>query len=978
MRWIVKHVPQEQVDLLSQQLGISEFLAKLLINRGLTDHEQVIRFLNPTKQDLHDPNLLLDMDKACELLLHAREQKFPVLVYGDYDVDGITGTAVLEEFLLSNGWLAFHYIPKRLDEGYGVQPEVVKQFVQSGGRLIITVDCGITAVESVNLANSLGCKVIITDHHEVGPVLPAAEAIINPKRPNDPYPFKDLAGTGVAFKLVCALAERLGLPLEYVFEYLDLVALGTVADMVKLIDENRFIVKKGLEMMKKTKRPGLDVLLFRLGIDEPDSRDIGYRVAPKLNAAGRLDYAEDAYRLLAVKDRQTAMDLVNLLFEYNTARQEIESEIYSMAVEQIEELELHKNSIIAVCGENWHVGVLGIVATKLCQRYGKPVLVISVGEDEARGSARSPENINLIEILQPFSSYFKEFGGHPFAVGFTIDLSILDSFIESLKDYQIPIAESSDTIEIDCEVDLSQIDQNLVEQLKILEPFGNGNPEPVFILKNAVIENPKTFGQGESNAKFFVTDGVKKFEALGFGLGHLFEKSHLNGSLKGDLVFTIKKNGEQLSLNVLDLVLDLQESGLTKQNKRPSISHKWLQLEEILANLKGREFFAVDIRTRNFIYKWLAENDKRKIMIVSPNNIIALQTYQSLLRYVDSTLDFLNSLNKVPSQRMGFSTVVYFVEQFEKFLQMYDLVIVNELALFKTFSKNQYVSKFLQLVKDNPTKFAAVSVKFSEDLYDFAVDLGFYLTYQRIIKPTFGLVEVPSLETVLDEACCFLFSSKSKLADFYKKVSHVWKASDLIVYTHNLKPQQKALVLNQIKKRKFKKLLCVTNTDGIPAMLWQDAEIAIGDVPLSLFEIMDSLSFDGSSQIVDLCFDLKDVEIREQELKELFPTKEYIGQILKMFKNEEIDENKFIETLVENNFLKNSAYGKVLISVMKELGAVVKDGKIDLSKVDLSKHSLRMAEGQLDTAYFESVTKWYLLQKAKGICKALMNPKVVI
>ncbi len=978
MRWIVKQAAQSQVELLSKELNVSEFLAKLLVNRGITDPEQVKRFLNPTSEDLHDPMLLSDMQNTCDLLLEARAQGSSVLIYGDYDVDGITGTAVLEEFLKSNGWIVEHYIPKRLDEGYGIQPEVVKQFVQNGGKLIITVDCGITAVESINLARSLGCKVIITDHHEVGAVLPSAEAIVNPKRSDDTYPFKDLAGTGVAFKVVCALARKLNLPQEKVYEYLDLVALGTIADMVKLVDENRFIVKKGLELMKSTRRPGLETLLFRLGIDYPDSRDIGYRVAPKLNAAGRLDYAEDAYKLLTVTDRQVAMDLVNLLFEYNTTRQEIEGEIYSMAVEQIEEHELYRNSIIAVYGENWHVGVLGIVATRLCQRYGKPVLVISIGEDEARGSARSPENINLIEILEPFSPYFKEFGGHPLAVGFTIDLELIDSFIEKLKDYEIPIVEDPGYyIVIDSEISLQEIGEEFLMQLKVLEPFGNGNPEPVFVAKDVTIDNAKIFGPNDANVRFSVISGSKKFEALGFGLGQFFEEGLRNGTAKVDLVFTIKRNGQQPVLNVLDASFERSElavvTGKTVSTRRPS------HLEEVLMNLKGHEFFVVDIRTRNAIFKWILENAKFRTVVVSPNNVITLQSYQSLLRHATTSVDYLNSLNKIPSSRFAFATVVYFVEHIERILRAYDLVIVNELALFRTFRENPYVSKFLDIIRKNSNKFIAISVKCPDDLYDFAREVGFYLVYQKSMKPAFGLVDVTTgLDSVLNDASCFLFSSKSNMSSFYAKVSQIWKPTDFLVYTHNLKPQQKATIINQIKKRKFKKLLCVTNTDGIPAMLWQDVEIAVGDVPLSLFEILDSLSLDGTSQVIDLCFDTKDIEVRKEELKELFPNHEKVEQVLKIFGDKEMEEKGFLEELVRNGLLKSISYGKVLLNVLKELGATVKDGRIDLSKVDISRQSSRMFEGELDIIYFEAITKPYLVQRAKGICKVLMNPKAVM
>ncbi|MBC7122799.1 MAG: single-stranded-DNA-specific exonuclease RecJ, partial [Pseudothermotoga sp.] len=589
MRWVVKRIDQDELKRLVSELGISEFIARLLINRGIKDPEKAIKFLDPSKHDLHDPFLLKDMDRAVQILLRAREQSEIVLVYGDYDVDGITGAAVLKEFLQRHGWKVVHYIPKRIDEGYGLQPQVLEAFRNEGAKVLVTVDCGVTAIDAVQIAKAMGYDVVISDHHETAETLPLADAILDPKRKDDEYPFKDLAGVGVAFKLISAVALQLSLDEEEVFRYLDLVALGTVADMVKLIDENRFIVKEGLERMRKTDRPGLALLLSRLQIVDPDSRDIGFRVAPKINAAGRLDAAHDAFDLLTTRDPTLASQLIDVLFEYNATRQEIESQIFEKAVEQIERGNLDKHPIIVVRGRDWHVGVIGIVAARLCHRYNKPVIVISEGDEGARASARSVSGVNLIDVLQPFLEYFEEFGGHPLAVGFSLEPESVDRFIEALRSYDIPLDDQSAVLEVDAILRLEDINENLIRELQRLEPFGHGNPEPLFLCEGVKIEAAKLFGQNQSNVRLIVSSNGKRFEATGFGVGHLFEMS-LYEPTGMDVVFTIR--GRVPTLYVVDAEVNERKLSLGRVTpQEPELRHRLNQLEQILEEPLTRNLF---------------------------------------------------------------------------------------------------------------------------------------------------------------------------------------------------------------------------------------------------------------------------------------------------------------------------------------------------------------------------------------------------
>ncbi len=975
VRWIVKQVDQQQIELLCNSLTISPFLARLLINRGFKEPQQVFEFLNPNIAHLHDPFLLKDMDRAVLLLLKAKSEDLPVLVYGDYDVDGITGVAVLKEFLERFGWRTEYYIPKRMDEGYGIQPSVIDQFCRKSKGIIVTVDCGITAFEAIDFANSLGCPVIVTDHHEVGEELPRAAAIIDPKRPDDPYPFKDLAGVSVAFKLICALAQELGIEREQFFDLLELVALGTVADMVKLVDENRFIVKEGLRRLRNTKRPGLSLLFARLGIVEPDSRDIGYRVAPKLNAAGRLDSADDAFQLLIAQDITVAERLVDLLFEYNTARQEIEADIFAHAVEQIEEYELQKDPLIVVRGSGWHVGVIGIVATRLVHRYGRPVMVISESEDIARGSARSVPEINLIELLQPLSSHFKEFGGHPLAVGFSLSSDSIDSFIEALRSCKIPVRETFDVIEVDHEIQLEQINDQMLLDMQMLEPFGHGNPEPIFLSKNISAEFLRTFGQSHSNVKMgFVING-RKIEALGFGLGYLLEKPSYE-STNLDIVFSIRNGRGSLSLNVIDLSLPKKSCQSTEENE---IAQRWLHFDRLFSELKPGRFFILDLRTRNAFLLWLKEKVDLKCAVISINNIVSSHVHQSLLRHVQGKLSYANSLNRNSLERFTFMTVSYFLDEKDRIMSQYDLFVVNELAHFKVFQQNRQISEFLQLVRENIDKFVALSVKNPDDLLNFATTVGFETAYEKSLKPNYGLTDLSGdIDSVINDASCFLFSDQRKLAEFFKRFKDRWKGKEVIIYSHTLRPGQRLNVVNCLKKKKFGKLISSTNTDGLPTMLGQEAEIAIIDAPFTLFEILDVLSTDGDNQLLDLCFTSESVKEREADLEELFPSEKILDEILTKIRGERINQRDLNEVLVESGYLKTQSYAKIIMSILRDLGATFVGEEIILSHLRFSRKPVRIMERELEFAYFEGITKPLLTQRVKGIYRALANVKTVI
>ncbi|MCS7174419.1 single-stranded-DNA-specific exonuclease RecJ [Pseudothermotoga sp.] len=974
MRWTVKQVDQNELNKLVESLNISGFLARLLINRGIKEPEEALKFLNPSKEDLHDPFLLKDMTTAVDILVRARNTGKMVLVYGDYDVDGITGAVVLKEFLQNNGWNVSHYIPKRMDEGYGLQPGVLEHFRREGAGVLLTVDCGVTAVDAVRLAKTMGYDVVITDHHETGEVLPAGDAILDPKRKDDEYPFKDLAGVGVAFKLISAIASRLRMNQEEVLKYLDLVALGTIADMVKLIDENRFIVKEGLERMKRTDRPGLAMLLSRLQISEPDSRDIGFRVAPKINAAGRLDAAHDAFDLLTTRDYNLVVQLIDLLFEYNATRQEIEAQIFENAVEQIERGKLDKRSIIVVRGREWHVGVIGIVAARLCHRYNKPVIVISEGPDGARASARSVPGVNLIDVLQPFLEYFEEFGGHSLAVGFSLNSETVDYFIEALRNYDIPQDDRATSLEVDAVLKLEEIDEDLVNELRKLEPFGHGNPEPLFLCENVKVETVKLFGQNQSNVKLIMSSNGKKFEATGFGIGHLFGTNFYE-PMKMNMVFTLR--GKISNLYVVDA--EINESALSSDYvtyQEPELKHRLSHLEEIIPDPLTGNLLVLDLRFRNAFFYWLFTVSRKKCAVISMNNILSMQLYYTLLRYIDRPIDYLNSLNFQPKTNHAFMTLSYFLANLNDAMKRYDLFVINELALLGEFRTEEQVTSLFNVVSTMPERFLAISVKRPDWLYDLAAALNLVPVYERVCKPTYGLIDAPGqLDTFLNDTSCVLFSNSKNLAEFYKKCSIL--GQNVVVYSHSMKIGQKLSVLNFLKKKKPKLLLSSTNTDGLPNILGEEAQIIMADSPLTLFEILDAVPFEGTFQLLSLNFTESDVSKRKHEIEELFPNLEFVGNLLhEMGRSMRVDE--FLDVLVVNGYARNRSYAKILLHIFKELGAREVEGKLDLSFVDVSRTSLRLSEGELERQYFERFVENFLAQRAKGIYRALSNPRVVI
>ena len=428
-KWEIDKPDEEKVKRIQEEYKINYLLARILVNRGITKNEDIRLFLSPTRKDFYNPYLMPDMEKAVERIEEAIKNKEKVMIYGDYDVDGITSVTVLKSFLQERGLEIDEYIPNRLDEGYGLNKPAIEKIANEKYTLMITVDCGISAIEEVEFANSLGLEVIITDHHEPGEELPNAIAVVDAKRKDNKYPFRNLAGVGVVFKLIQAISQKLNLEEKEYLKYLDIVCIGTISDIVPLVDENRVIVKLGLKLVEQTRNIGLRTILQLSGYQKVDSTTISFGIAPRINACGRMGHQEEALKLFLSKDIDEVNELAQKLNEYNTKRQEKEKKIFTEAIEKIEKEGIDKNNIMVIDGENWHHGVIGIVASKITEMYFKPSILLCFEGEEGKGSGRSIPGFDLHEVLTRCNNHLEKFGGHSMAIG----LSVNRKSIEELR-----------------------------------------------------------------------------------------------------------------------------------------------------------------------------------------------------------------------------------------------------------------------------------------------------------------------------------------------------------------------------------------------------------------------------------------------------------------------------------------------------------------------------------------------------------------
>ena len=565
MRWKIKQPSEDHVASLKKEFNTSEIIAKVLANRGIESLKSSHNFFNPSTDQLHDPFMMKNMDIAVDRISKNIQNQKPILIFGDYDVDGTTGASLLYLGLKDLNAIVEYYIPHREKEGYGLSAGGIDYAQSVGADLLITCDCGINAFQPVDYANEHGIDIIITDHHIPDKKLPNAYAVLNPKQKGCEYPFKGLCGCGVAFKLISALSEKSGIGQNVGLNYLDLVALATSADMVPILDENRVLVHGGLDQLEESKSPGIHQLLVQTGL-VGESLNVGklvFGLAPKINAAGRMGDANRTVELLTTSDKTRAEELASILVRENKRRQLIQEDIVNDAIRLVHsQVDLENNKVVIIGSKGWHPGVVGIVASRIKDEFSRPAIVIAFDKKGiGKGSARSIPHLDLYEALSYAAKFLEGYGGHPMAAGLTVREDKFENFKSLFLRNVNKILTNDDlisAISIDGAMALTDINSRFMRFLEKLGPFGPGNMRPKFVSRNLSISGqPRLMGNGE-HIRFIVSQNGRNYPAVGFKLS-----SHYEDLIRGvpvDIAYVVEVNQWQGQSNIQLNVRDIQLS----------------------------------------------------------------------------------------------------------------------------------------------------------------------------------------------------------------------------------------------------------------------------------------------------------------------------------------------------------------------------------------------------------------------------------
>lgn len=562
-KWLTAHIDKDLAAQVAENHSLDPFVALILVSRGITEYEDVEEFFD-TDFSFCDPYLITDMDKAVERIEKAIENFEKICVYGDYDCDGVTSTALMYSYLTSRGADVIYYIPDRITEGYGMSCGAVDKLHAQGVKLIVTVDNGISAIEEIEYANSLGIETVVTDHHKAGDMLPNAAAVVDPHRPDCNLHFKEWAGVGVAFKLVSAMEK--GDYFSVLADYADIIAVGTVADVVDLKDENRALVKYGVAKINSTPCNGINALRQIAGVSEKPLNAVGisYSLAPRINAAGRMESAVTALKLLLCDNLAEALDIAEQVDNCNRQRHTLENEIMEAAVKQIESNEKLKHlRVIVVCGEGWHHGVIGIVAARITEKYGKPSIVVTFDGQDGTGSARSIDGFSVYDAIKYCEADLTHFGGHTMAAGLGLKRDNYDNFVNRINEYAKQCETAVPTLTLDCKLNPAYINMALVESLEALEPFGAGNAQPLFGIFGVRLAGIKPLGEGK-HLRLSFAKGNTQFSAMKFSTA-LNEFPFREGDTV-DLAVRIEKNEFRGEKKAAVQIRDIRFSGVDEDN----------------------------------------------------------------------------------------------------------------------------------------------------------------------------------------------------------------------------------------------------------------------------------------------------------------------------------------------------------------------------------------------------------------------------
>ena len=683
------------VNTLSEDLGITRISSQILANRGLKTTEDAERFLNPNIEDLHDSFLLKGMTEAVERIHTAIKRKESIWIYGDYDVDGITSISVMLKTFSALGYPVKHYIPNRLIEGYGISQTGVDFIHNAGGGLIISVDCGITANKEVDYAKGLGIDFIISDHHECQEDVPEAIAVINPKQKDCKYPFDMLAGVGVAFKLCQAIYPDLMEQAELLQELLNITALGTVADIAPVNGENRILVKHGMKNMSNTPNIGLLKLIEASGIKgkKMTTGHIGFRLGPRINATGRVGEPGLGVDLFMTNSATEAERISTQLGELNDERQQIERDILAEAIELIESDPSYLDDrVLVVAKEGWHTGIVGIVASKICERYYKPVILLRIEEGIAKGSARSIPEFSIFDGLAYSKSFLEGFGGHELAAGMSLKADQVQNLRESINQYAQDHLTEFDLIpkiKLDSSLESKDVNYQLLDDIEKMEPFGIGNAKPVFAYHNLILDQKRTMGKNKEHIKLITHDGNRVFESVGF---YMDMPANLNVGTRVDLAFQVDRNEFNGVTSLQFLLKDyrLKDNAISQQT---SYIHKYYDslvhaLKDDLPETENPLPIFIDFRNqlgKEKIVNNLVDEDR--------HSLILIHTAEGMLDIMRLALDYNRpdwlegmKYNICPEHKNTNPVILINPEYSSLPDDMYDQIIVYDIP----YSKNHF------------------------------------------------------------------------------------------------------------------------------------------------------------------------------------------------------------------------------------------------------------------------------------------------
>lgn len=1039
--WIVQEPDKEEVQRLVQKYDIPVLLATIFVNNNLEQRTSISEYLHLEEEKFHDPFLLKDMEAFVETLLKIKKKNETIAIYGDYDVDGVTSTALVYSILKELGWNVIYYIPTRLEEGYGLSKTAIMELFNRNIKNILTVDCGITSIEEVKYANFLQFKIIITDHHEVQDELPEACAVVNPKRTDDTYPFKGLAGVGVAFKCMDALIERLGRPID-IEKYLDLVALGTVADIVPMIGENRMIVQKGIKNLAETKHIGLKRLMKISGIDTDhlQTHDIGFKIAPKLNAVGRLGSAETALKLLLTEDETEARELSSFLMEQNSKRQYIENQIYTEAINMI-----HTNPIIAdspvlvLAKKDWHPGVIGIVSSRLTAKFYKPTLMISIDEQGVgRGSARSIDQVNIMDLFSQVSSNFEEFGGHPMAAGFTIKKSNINGLREDLsfRFYKLYGSDSfTSKIYIDAQLDISEITDEFLEKLELLRPYGQSNHEPVFLMKNMSVDKLKLMGSRNQHIRMILKQGKNFIDSIGFNLASKIDEFRYirPNLLKCDLVGNIKtiwhyktkhvqifikdikyfidptfKNEEVDKNFVFDLINNWenqnnghkeQDINLLKRDLNHKLQTKYPVFLKVLESQTGITGLFSSLKAQElmlFSKMTQAQQKKQKLLIVLPSNMFLSSRLKTIGRFDALSPQVIVNHTQKFQENTLFTTVPFLLKHFDRFKDIKQFVFLDFEYLLLKENKTKGLLKRLshEISKITDVNIIVLSGILSENEKNQMKELFKFdkILIEHLKKHKKGLVDrrdhpepINYIQQLVQNSnfTAVFVNSVDKTVQLTRMLGNIlsdnFHNGEVVFYNSSLKPFQRSKIEELISVSKVK-LFITTYEIGGSMQFPKDSNICLLDPPMNpvdILSISNPVEKKGSTPIFHLLYNKADTKEYIQKQFDFLPDKDDIISLIEIGCSNGL---KALENLKRNGLKKLSLSEKkwdLIVSVLYEIGMI--DEKQIKSKdyndlVEKLNGSTYMLESIIDKMVIDDYLKYFIGKSGRKVLNLIDYP----